>query len=90
MGLSAAYVGEKTVKAELFYTRQIQILLISPESLARGKVWRDMLKTEIYQTYLIAFMIDEAHLIKIGKKQVQECAGCMTIIFQFPYIYIIT
>ena len=54
LGLSAAYVGEKSVKRELFLTCQIQMVLISPELLGKGTIWRDM----------VALVIDETHLIK--------------------------
>ena len=64
LGLSAAYVGEKTVKRELFVTGQIQMVLISPELLGKGTIWRDMLKAEVYHKHLVALVIDEAHLIK--------------------------
>ena len=63
LGLSAAYVGEKSVNTERFITGKVQIVVISPESLGKG-IWRDMLRSEVYQERLVALVIDEAHLVK--------------------------
>ena len=40
------------------------MVLISPELLGKGTIWRDMLKAEVYHKHLVALVIDEAHLIK--------------------------
>lgn len=64
MHVTAGYVGDKSINLELFVTGKFQLVLISPESLLRSKLWRNILKTEKYQENLIGFIVDEAHLIK--------------------------
>lgn len=41
-----------------------QVVLFSPEALLSNDSWRDMLQTSVYQENVIAFVIDEAHLVK--------------------------
>ena len=53
LGISAGYVGDKSISLESFITGQFQLVLISPESLLRGKLWRNILKSEIYQENLV-------------------------------------
>ena len=64
LGLIAASVGDNSVCLESFISGRIQIVLISPESLLRGKQWREILKSSTYQENLVGFVVDEAHLIK--------------------------
>ena len=37
---------------------------MSPESLQTNATWRDMLQSDVYQTNLVAFVVDEAHCVK--------------------------
>ena len=64
LGLNAAYIGDRSVSINSFLTGQVQIILVSPESLIRGMSWHGMLKSDLYQERLVGFIIDEAHLIK--------------------------
>ena len=41
-----------------------QIVFISPESMLRQLIWREMLRNEVYQENLVAFVIDEAHCVE--------------------------
>ena len=40
------------------------MIFISPEALVGGMEWRSMLVTDVYQSCLIAFVVDEALCIK--------------------------
>lgn len=64
LGLNAAFVGDKAVSLESFLAGSIQLIFISPESLRKGSLWRDILKNTTYQQYLVGIVVDEAHLIK--------------------------
>ena len=43
---------------------QFRVIFISPEQLLGKKKWRDMLRSEVYQKCLAAFVVDEAHCVK--------------------------
>ena len=64
LGLTAAYVGDKSISLDLFVSGYIQLIFISPESLRKGSLWRNLLRNDVYQKYLMGIVIDEAHLIK--------------------------
>ena len=40
-----------------------QLIYISPESLLRVLQWREMFRSDIYQSNLIGIIVDEAHLV---------------------------
>jgi superfamily II DNA helicase RecQ len=65
-GLSTVYVSgdwsDKTVKDDVFKGRY-QLVLISPELLMTNLYWREMMRTDVYQKHLVAFVVDEAHCI---------------------------
>ena len=65
-GLSTVYVSgdlsDKKVKDDIF-NGMYQLVLISPELLMTNLYWREMMRTEIYQKQLVAFVVDEAHCI---------------------------
>ena len=42
---------------------QAQLVYISPEQLLGNLLWREMLRSEVYQRNLVAFVIDEAHTV---------------------------
>lgn len=50
LGLIAACVGDDSVSWESFLLGKIQIVIITPESLIKGKQWRDILKSQEYYT----------------------------------------
>ena len=64
LGIAAAYAGEPQVSLERFTTGEFQLIFISPECLNKGRIWRSVLKSDLYQERLVAFIVDEAHLIK--------------------------
>ena len=41
-----------------------QLIYFTPEQLILNKTWRKMLLSDVYQTRLRAFVVDEAHCIK--------------------------
>ena len=40
------------------------VVYVSPEQLLRQVKWRDLLHSEVFQTNLVGFVIDEAHCVK--------------------------
>ncbi len=54
---------DETVISDI-YQGMIQVLFFSPEQLLRNTVWRDMLRTLVYEENLVGFVIDEAHCVK--------------------------
>lgn len=58
----ASGVDESTEEALL--EGRFRIVFISPEQLLGLKKWRDMLRSEVYQKSLAAFVVDEAHCVK--------------------------
>ena len=65
-GLSAAYVSAETdIKTrDMIYEGQFQLIFIGPEQLLGKRKWRVMLRNDIYQSHLVGFVVDEAHLVK--------------------------
>ncbi|XP_019861738.1 PREDICTED: ATP-dependent DNA helicase Q1-like [Amphimedon queenslandica] len=64
IGISAAFGGEPNISMDRFIRGEFQLIFLSPECLNRGRAWREILKSNIYQERVIAFVVDEAHLIK--------------------------
>ena len=68
MGMSAVQITDKEVsmstEKEKLKNAEFQIIFISPEALVGGMEWRSMLATNVYQSRLIAFVVDEADCIK--------------------------
>ena len=65
-GIATEFVGElqQDVDAmESVKSGKIQLLFISPESLLNNPQWREMLISPVYQTNLVALVVDEAHCI---------------------------
>ena len=65
-GLSAAYVSAETDSKmrDMIYEGQFQLIFIGPEQLLGSRKWRVMLRNDFYQSYLVGFVVDEAHLVK--------------------------
>lgn len=65
-GLSTVYVNgdltDKESKTRIF-EGMYQLVLISPELLMTNLCWREMMRTEVFQRQLVAFIVDEAHCI---------------------------
>lgn len=65
-GIATEFVGElqQDVDAmECVKSWKIQLLFISPESLLNNPQWREMLISPVYQTNLVALVVDKAHCI---------------------------
>ena len=65
-GIATEFVGElqQDVDAmESVKSGKIQLLFISPESLLNNPQWREMLISPVYQTNLVALVVDEAYCI---------------------------
>ena len=62
-GVEAAYVSERC-DFDKVYERSYPILFLSPEALLTDSKWRDVVLSRVYQEYLMAVVIDEAHCIK--------------------------
>ena len=67
MNLKAEYVGEAQTDEKAIsrvLKGDIQILLISPESLLLNPRFRNMLLSKPYKDDLVALVVDEAHCVK--------------------------
>ena len=63
--VSAVYVAEADERTETeICAGKFQLFYMSPESLLTNATWRDMLQSDVYQTNLVAFVVDEAHCVK--------------------------
>ncbi len=65
-GMKAIHVSgdlDETVISDI-YEGKFQVLFFSPEQLLRNTVWRDMLRTSVYEENLVGFVVDEAHCVK--------------------------
>ena len=65
-GLSTTYISADTSDGtrEKAYEGKFQLLFISPKQLLAKKKWRMMLRSDVYQSNLVGFVVDEAHLVK--------------------------
>ena len=69
-GINATFVTkEHTVDADnsaeaTLYEGKYQIVFFSPEALVCENTWREMLQSDVYRENVVAFVIDEAHLVK--------------------------
>lgn len=69
-GVKSMFVTKETARdcddssTEKLYEGCFQIVFFSPEALLCNDTWREMLQTPIYLKNVVAFVIDEAHLVK--------------------------
>ena len=69
-GINATFVTkERTIDSDdpaeaALYEGKYQIVFFSPEALVCEDTWREMLQSEVYRENVVAFVIDEAHLVK--------------------------
>ena len=66
MGVMADFMGtaqEDKSAIHAFVSGQVQCILASPQAILNNQMARDMLQSPIYQRYLAAVVIDEAHFI---------------------------
>ena len=65
--VTAVYVGDAESTTETQVCEgQFQLVYISPEALLTNPTWRDTLQSSVYQSNLVALIVDEAHCIKNG------------------------
>lgn len=64
-GLSAEFVdAHDSNLMENVKRKKYQLMFVSPESLVGNPVWRQILRSQIYQEALVGLVIDEAHCVK--------------------------
>ena len=69
-GVSSIYVsknmsdGTNESQEQKLYEGKYQIIFFSPEALVCDDIWREMIQTKVYKDNVVAFVVDEAHLIK--------------------------
>ena len=63
--VSAVYVGDadESIETEICEGK-FQLVYMSPEALLTNFTWRDMLLSPVYQSNLVALVVDEAHCVK--------------------------
>ena len=65
-GLSTVYMSgdlsDKNIENDTFKGR-CQLVFIRPELLMTNLYWREMMRTDVYQKHVVAFVVDEAHCI---------------------------
>lgn len=62
--ISAVYVGDDDVIETEVCGGKFQLVYLSPEALLTNATWRDMLLSPMYQSNLVALIVDEAHCVK--------------------------
>ena len=66
-GVSSIYVTKNGIsdsQEQMTYEGEYQIMFFSPEALVCDDTWREMIQSKVYQDNVIAFVVDEAHLVK--------------------------
>ncbi|MCG8623522.1 MAG: DEAD/DEAH box helicase [Proteobacteria bacterium] len=72
-GIKSVFVTKDTAKdsesddssfEQQLYEGSFQVVFFSPEALLCNDTWRELLQTSVYQKNVVAFVIDEAHLVK--------------------------
>jgi len=64
-GLIVEYVGEGFDNLEAILQGKIQLVYVSPESLVGNEKIRKMLLNSVYSRNLVAFVVDEAHCVRM-------------------------
>ena len=63
LGFSATYIGKDHTEDEKIINCDYDFLYGSPEQLVGDMKWREMLKSEVYQSKLREIVVDEAHTV---------------------------
>ena len=67
-GVSSIYVTKNMDNSDQverrLYEGRYQVMFFSPEAIVCDDTWRDMVQSKVYRDNLVAFVIDEAHLVK--------------------------
>ena len=83
MGVTADFLGsaqDDKSAVQAIVSGQVQCILASPETILKNQLVRDMLLSPLYQEYLAAIIIDEAHCIS------HWLVACLKLIYYInPY-----
>ena len=62
-GIEAIYAGDELDAKSMDSVKsgKYALVFISPEAIIGGCMWREMLRSQIYQENLVAVVVDEAH-----------------------------
>ena len=65
-GIEAIYVGDELDAKSMDSVKSGKdtLVFISPEAIIGGCMWREMLRSQIYQENLVAVVVDEAHCVE--------------------------
>ena len=65
-GIEAIYAGDELDKKSMDSVKsgKYALVFISPEAIIGGCMWREMLRSQIYQENLVAVVVDEAHCVE--------------------------
>ena len=76
-GITVEFVGEAQhdkMAATSVLKGEIQLVYISPECILNNKMFRNMLRKDVYQERLVALVVDEAHCIQMW---LAKCTFCV-------------
>ena len=65
-GIEAIYTGDELDAKSMDSVKsgKYALVFISPEAIIGGCMWREMLRSQIYQENLVAVVVDEAHCVE--------------------------
>ena len=68
-GIKSTFVSKDLADSDddveqALYEGTYQIIFFSPETLLCDDTWKEMMQTQVYKDNVVAFVIDEAHLVK--------------------------
>ena len=65
-GIEAIYAGDELDAKSMDSVKsgKYALVFISPEAIIGGCMWREMLRSQIYQENLVAVVVDEAHCVE--------------------------
>ena len=64
LGLSTALWDHNPETRKSIKNGEIEVIFTSPEALFSSSHWLNILSSEIFQDYLVGFIIDEAHCVR--------------------------
>ncbi|XP_002742228.1 bifunctional 3'-5' exonuclease/ATP-dependent helicase WRN-like [Saccoglossus kowalevskii] len=77
--VTATYIGRNETEDEDIRNAKFQVLFGSPEMIIGNEKWRKVWKSDVYQTRVLAIVVDEAHTVTLwgedgpGEKAFREC-----------------
>ena len=65
-GIEAIYAGDELDEKSMDSVKsgKYALVFISPEAIIGRCMWREMLRSQIYQENLVAVVVDEAHCVE--------------------------